>query len=97
MDIKLLEIFNKVINDKYKINKHKKYYSNEYYINHIFEILNDANKWKILSNFKSYEPVLINNKLAKSHFDTIRKKFVKWNNDGIFKFTFDECIIVSPV
>ena len=97
MDIKLIEIFNKIINDRYKMNKHKKYYSNEYYLINIFEMLNDINKWKTLNKLKSYEPVLINNKLAKSHYDTIRKKFIKWSNDGIFKLAFEECINLNSV
>lgn len=97
MDIKLLEIFNKIINDKYKANKHKKYYLNEYYLNNIFEMLNDINKWKTLVKLKSYNPLLINNKLANSHFVTIRKKFVKWSRDGIFKLAFDECMNLKNV
>ena len=97
MDIKLIEIFNKIINDKYKVNKHKKYYSNEYYLINIFEMLNDINKWKTLLKLKSYELVLINNKLAKSHYDTIRKKFIKWAKDGIFKLAFEECINLKAV
>ena len=90
MDIELIKIFNKIIDNKYKVTKHKKYYSNEYYLTNIFEMLNDINKWKTLIKLKSYEPVNINNKVAKSHYDTIRKKFVKWSNDGIFKLAFDE-------
>jgi hypothetical protein len=92
MDIELIKIFNKIIDNKYKVTKHKKYYSNEYYLTNIFEMLNDINKWKTLIKLKSYEPVNINNKVAKSHYDTIRKKFVKWSNDGIFKLAFDECM-----
>jgi hypothetical protein len=38
-----------------------------------------------------------NNKIAKSHFDTIRKKFVKWVNDGIFKLAFDECMNLKNI
>ena len=109
MDLKLIEIFTKIIDNKYKVNKHKKYYSNEYYLKNIFLMLNDINKWivhlqmaiwlcqKTLIKLKSYEPVLINNKIAKSHFDTIRKKFVKWVNDGIFKLAFDECMNLKNI
>ena len=60
-------------------------------------MLNDINKWKTLIKLKSYEPVNINNKVAKSHYDTIRKKFVKWSNDGIFKLAFDECMNLKNV
>ena len=97
MDIELIKIFNKIIDNKYKVTKHKKYYSNEYYLTNIFEMLNDINKWKTLIKLKSYEPVNINNKVAKSHYDTIRKKFVKWTNDGIFKLAFNECLNLKNV
>jgi len=96
MDTKLIEILNKIINNKYN-NNHKKYYSNEYYLINIFEMLNDINKWKTLSKLKSFEPVLINNKLAKTHYDTIRKKFIKWSNDGIFKLAFVECLNLKSI
>jgi len=52
---------------------------------------------KTLIKLKSYEPVLIKDKIAKSHFDTIRKKFVKWVNDGIFKLAFDECMNLKNI
>jgi hypothetical protein len=97
MDTELIKIFNKIIDDKYKVNKHKKYYSNEYYLTNIFVMLNDINKWKTLIKLKSYEPVNINNKIAKSHYDTIRKKFVKWSNDGIFKLAFYEIMNLKNV
>ncbi len=45
MDTELIKIFDKIIDNKYPINKHKKYYSNEYYLKNIFELLNDINKW----------------------------------------------------
>jgi hypothetical protein len=97
MDLKLIKIFTKIIDNKYKVNKHKKYYSNEYYLNNIFTMLNDINSWKTLIKLKSYEPVLINNKTAKYHFDSIRKKFIKWVNDGIFKLAFDECMNLKNI
>lgn len=98
MDNKLIEIFNKIINDKYKPNKHKKYYSNEYYLINIFEMLNDINKWKSLTKLKTYNPILINNNnKSKSHYDTIRKKFIKWSKDNIFKLAFQECINLKSI
>ena len=60
-------------------------------------MLNDINKWKTLTKLKSYEPITINNKVAKSHYDTIRKKFIKWSNDGVFKQTFDECLNLKSI
>lgn len=77
MDFVLIKILTKIIDDKYPKNNHKKFYSNEYYLNNIFEKLNDINKWKTLTKLKSYEPVIINDKIAITHHDTIRKKFVK--------------------
>ena len=97
MDLKLIKIFTKIIDNKYKVNKHTKYYSNEYYLNNIFMMLYDINKQKTLTKLKSYEPVLINNKKAKSHFDTIRKKYVKWVNVSIFKLAFDECMNLNKI
>jgi len=93
MDLELIKIINKIIEDKYPKNNHKKFYSNEYYLINIFEMLNDINKWETLTKLKSYNPVFINKKVAKTHYDTIRKKFIKWAKDGIFKTAFDECII----
>ena len=56
----LTDIINKVINEKYTKTKHKTYYSNEYYLINIFEMLNDINKWITLKKLKSYNPVFIN-------------------------------------
>ena len=97
MDKKLIEIFDKIIVNKYSNNNHKKFYSNEYYLINIFEMIKDINKWETLTKLKSYKPILINNKLAKSHYDTIRKKFIKWCRDGIFKLAFDECMNLKSV
>lgn len=92
MDQQLIDIFNKVIEKKYKKTNHKIYYSNEYYLTNIFEMLNDINKWETLTKLKSYNPVIINGKESKNHYDTIRKKFNKWCDDGIFETAFIECI-----
>ena len=97
MDTELIKIFNKIIDETYPKNNHKKYYSNEYYLVNIFQMLNDINKWETLKKLKSYEPININNKIAKSHYDTIRKKFIKWCKDGIFKKAFDECINLKSI
>ena len=97
MDYKIIEILDKIITKKYKKTKHKTYYSNEYYLINIFEMLNDINKWKTLTKLKTYNPVIINNKEAKSHYETIRKKFNKWSNDGIFEMGFEECINLKNI
>ena len=65
MDLELIKIINKIIEDKYPKNNHKKFYSNEYYLINIFEMLNDINKWETLTKLKSYNPVFINKKLLR--------------------------------
>ena len=97
MNTQLISIFNEVINDKYSKTKHKTYYSNEYYLTNIFEMLNDINKWETLVKLKTYNPVSINNKIATTHYSTIRKKFNKWSNDGIFESAFNKCINLEKI
>jgi len=92
MDTELINIFNEVIDNKYNKTKYKTSYSNEYYLTNIFEMLNDINKWETLKKLKTYNPVIINNKIASTHYSTIRKKFNKWSNDGIFESAFNKCI-----
>lgn len=57
-------------------------YSNEYYLNMIFYMLNDVNNWKFLSNLKQYTSV------NKYHYKTIYNKFRLWTDKGIFKNAF---------
>jgi hypothetical protein len=57
MDTELIKIFNKIIDETYPKNNHKKYYSNEYYLVNIFQMLNDINKWETLKKIKSYDPL----------------------------------------
>ena len=97
MDKRLIQIFDKIITDKYTKTKHKTYYSNEYYLTNIFEMLNDINRWETLKKLKTYNPLIINGKEAKSHYETIRKKFNKWSNDGIFEMAFEECINYNKI
>ena len=44
MNLELIKIFNKIIDNKYCKNNHKKFYSNEYYLINIFDMLNNINK-----------------------------------------------------
>ena len=97
MDKRLIQIFDKIITDKYTKTIHKTYYSNEYYLTNIFEMLNDINRWETLKKLKTYNPLIINGKEAKSHYETIRKKFNKWSNDGIFEMAFEECINYNKI
>ena len=73
MNTQLISIFNEVINDKYTETKHKTYYSNEYYLTNIFEMLNDINKWETLVKLKTYNPVSINNKITTTHYSIAKK------------------------
>ena len=75
MDKQLIEIFNKIIDKKYKKTNHKTYYSNEYYLINIFEMLNDINKWETLKKLKSYNPVIINGKKSKNHYYVVNLLF----------------------
>ena len=97
MDKKLIQIFDKILTNKYTKTRHKTYYSNEYYLTNIFEMLNDVNRWETLKKLKTYNPLIINDKEAKSHYNTIRKKFNKWSNDGIFEMAFEECINYNKI
>ena len=90
MDFVLIKILTRITDDKYSKNNYKKFYSNEYYLDNIFKMLDDINKWKILIKLKSYEHVIINDKIDKTRHDTIIINFVKWVNDGIFKLAFDD-------
>ena len=76
MDIELINIFNEVIDNKYNKTKHKTYYSNEYYLTNIFEMLNDINKWETLKKLKSYNPVIINGKESKNHYYVVNLLFL---------------------
>jgi hypothetical protein len=55
-------------------------------------MLNDINKWETLKKLKSYNPIIINGKQSKNHYITIRKKFNKWCDIGIFETAFQEYI-----
>jgi hypothetical protein len=43
IDRQIINILDKTIKNKYKPNKHKVYYSNEYYLINMFSMLNDIN------------------------------------------------------
>ena len=98
MDKQLIDIFLEILDEKYpKKTNHKVYYSNEYYLINIFEMLNDVNKWSSLNKLKSCKPVSINGKTATNHDSTIKKKFNKWCEDSIFKLAFQKCINLKKI
>lgn len=63
-------------------NRYKSKYTNEYYLNFIFYILNDINKWSFITKLKEY------NSLFKYHYKTIYNKFLYWSKNFIFKKAF---------
>ncbi len=58
--------------------RYKPKYSNEYYIDKIFNLLNDINNWKFLQNIKKCVSKF------KYHYKTIYNKFRYWTNKNIF-------------
>ena len=82
--------------DFYKEDFNKKYkrkYSIDYYLNLIFELINDVNNWNAISKLKIYNPIIKNNnKIPKYHWKTVQNLFNKWSRDGIFKIGFDNYI-----
>lgn len=76
----LIEInkLNKNINRiRYKIK-----YTNEYYLNFIFCMLNDINRWSFIVNLKGY------NSKFKFHYKTIYNKFLFWSKNKVFYNAF---------
>ena len=71
-----------------KLNEHidrKRYrvkYSDEYYLNFIFYMLNNINKWSFIVKLKDY------NSKFKYHYKTIYNKFVYWSNNNVFYNAF---------
>ena len=60
-------------------------YSNEYFLDHIYSVLNDVVSWRALGRILCKS----NPNLPTYHYSTIRKKFEKWNALGIFKKSYD--------
>jgi len=91
-----IEIAKKNIETFYKDNFDKKYrrkYSIEYYLDLIFELINDVNNWYSLSKLNTYKPIpKKNNEKPKYHWKTIQNLYNKWSNDNIFKLCFDNYI-----
>lgn len=85
MNIKLIELCLIEINKLNKNIDRKRYkvkYSDEYYLNFIFHVLNDINKWSFIVNLKNY------NSKFKFHYKTIYNKFLYWSKNNIFKNAF---------
>jgi len=62
--------------------RYKVKYSDEYYLNFIFYILNDINRWSFIVNLKDY------NSKFKFHYKTIYNKFLFWSKNKVFYHAF---------
>ena len=80
--IKLCLIEINELNKNIDRNRYKVKYSNEYYLNFIFYVLNDINKWSFIVNLKGYDSKF------KFHYKTIYNKFLFWSKNNIFKNAF---------
>lgn len=63
-------------------NRYKVKYSNEYYLNFIYYMLNDITKWFFITKLKEY------NSDYKYHYKTIYNKYIYWSKNNIFKNAF---------
>jgi len=63
-------------------NRYKVKYSNIYYLNFIFYVLNDINNWFFISKLKDY------NSKYKYHYKSIYNKFLHWSKNNVFKNAF---------
>lgn len=80
--IKLCLIEINKLNQKINRNRYKVKYSDEYYLNFIFYMLNDINKWSFISKLKDY------NSHFKYHYKSIYNKFVYWSKNKVFYNAF---------
>ena len=71
IELRLIEI-NK-LNQSIDRKRYKVKYTDEYYLNFIFYILNDINRWSFITNLKNY------NSKFKFHYKTIYNKFLFWS------------------
>ena len=76
----LIEI--KKLNQKINRNRYKVKYSHEYYLNFIFYMLNDFNKWNFIVKLKDYYSKY------KYYYKSIYNKFVYRNKNNIFYNSF---------
>jgi hypothetical protein len=91
-----INITKKNILEFYKENFDKKYkrkYTIDYYLDLMFELINDVNNWNSITKLKIYNPIQkFNNNIPKFHWKTVQNLFNKWSDDGIFKIGFDNFI-----
>lgn len=66
-----------LINKNIDRNRYKPKYTDLYFLNHIYSLLNDVNSWKSLQNLYNFK--------HKTHYKTIYNKFCLWSKQNIFK------------
>jgi len=69
-----------LINKNIDRNRYKPIYTDLYFLNHIYSLLNDVNSWKSLQNIYNFK--------HKTHYKTIYNKFCLWSKQNIFKNAF---------
>jgi len=75
---------------------YKRKYSIEYYLNIMFELINNINNWNTINKLIDYKPIFKYDKtIPKYHWKTIQNQFIKWSSDGIFKKAFDSFINIK--
>jgi len=65
-----------------KLNIDRNKYLNTYYLNFIFNVLNDVNNWFFILKLKDY------NLKYKYHYKSIYNKFLHWSKNNVFKNAF---------
>jgi hypothetical protein len=77
------------LNNKNNNRIYKVKYTNEYYLNMMFEVKNNINNWKYLTQLKAY------NSDKQNHYKTIYNKFIEWTNQNIFINVFNNYICLT--
>ena len=70
-----------LINININRNRYTPKYSDLYFLNHIYSLLNDVNSWNSLQNLHQFK--------YKNHYKTIYNKFCLWTKQNIFKNAFN--------
>ena len=98
MDDTILKYYNNSF-----IKKYKRKYTIKYYLNLIFELINDINTWSALQKLNIYKPINKNNNtIPNYHWKTIMNLYNKWCKDNIFIIAFenynnDKTIIMKQI
>ena len=72
--------------NKYKPPRHNTKFTNEYYLNHILNVLSEVISWKDLMSIKT-----IKNSNT-YHFKTISKTHIEWARNGVYKRAYNQTL-----